>query len=170
MRVASFFLAGLILGLPLWADHVPEKSQATGHPDSVLCGFDIYQVRRESLFARLGNPDKVEEHKAGPSDAPDIVYSWRKGDLEFSAAFFDKNPESTPFTLMVRGSSRSGDWGQTGRGLGLGDPFTAVGRIYGHSWSTRSGTRVLVQWDDETTIELHFSADKLESIKLLSAE
>jgi hypothetical protein len=166
LAVIVCLLVGPMLGGP--AQHLPEEQQAKGPSEHMLSGINVYSTLFTEAIRRLGAPTdfRVDEILVGPPPAGTVSYVWRKDGvrLEAAAHYYEENGkriEGELYAVDVWGSRPTiSGVGRTGAGLGLGDTIEDVKKHYGarffKSQNTKGLDHIVVQWSDETNLELDF--------------
>ncbi len=141
------------------ADHLPEKQQARGMPETSLAG--IYLDGRTKLKDVIKSYGKPTSTKAWLNDNPNIYSSWdyywvRPGlKLHLVVQGLRGKVSTTEYISLVEvdeGTSRR--FGRTGKGLKIGDSLSDLKRTYGSRLQIRNFPNsrfrdVWIQWHRE---------------------
>ena len=151
----------VVFSLPtiLSADHLPNSQLARGKDELILAGIEIYRTPLDTIFHKLGKP--TERRQLSPATKETVgerLYKWKRPDIsiELGTQFSDEpifkgHLRETPASIEVKGAD--GSVGHTGRGLKLGDSYTAIQKLYGSRY-VEKGRRVTIQWETTTTLEV----------------
>lgn len=146
---------------------------AKDSPEHVLCGIDPFRVDLNNVMHKFGKPTRVEiktskDDPSFPQGGGEKEYVWVFTDLEihlYSGFYTDEKTGKVIETLEtgmdVKGLKPSGELGETGKGLALGDSYSDVIRIYGKRVAAQvnlnTGYLCLeIQWKDRTHLSLYF--------------
>jgi hypothetical protein len=166
VMAGSFLIGAAVLSVSMvdapLTQHLPDRLQATGKPEHVLAGIDVYRTLPTDLSARLGPTVKTEVFNGDRALGWESThYWWLKTGVRLRVATqsFLRNGAPPRVRLSdidvwgpVRGPNRIG---VTGAGLGLGDSMARVVRCYGSRLSVdggSEGTTVVIQWPDGTSL------------------
>ncbi len=86
------------------------------------------------------------------------LYKWSRPNISIELGtqssdepVFTGNLRETPSSINVKRTD--GSVGRTGRGLKLGDSYTAIQKVYGSRY-LKKGRRITIQWETTTTLEI----------------
>jgi hypothetical protein len=151
---------------PAGADHCSEDSMAKGKPEIRLAGIGFERGGFEQVLRRFGLPSQGASRGCSP-DSGDADYVWVIGStkLQVFTGFYCENRkriESVTAVMLIGDAGAPGF--QTGRGIHLGDPFSAVKRAYGTKYLEGwiNGPRLAGEtktfcFEDETELEFGIS-------------
>jgi len=169
-------LAVLSLPTVLSADHLPESQLARGKDELILAGIEIYKTPLDTVFRRLGKPREQRQLSPATKEAVgERLYKWKRPDIsiELGTQFSDEpvfngNLRETPSSVEVKGTD--GSVGRTGRGLKLGDSYTAIQKVYDSRY-VKKGRRITIQWETTTMLEIGWNERGIiDDIALLGPE
>jgi hypothetical protein len=141
-RVVALIIVFIGCFMPVWADHCPDDSMATGPSETELARISFERGNFLKVIRRYGPPGLVEEKTDAsfPSGSGEARYSWRVGTakLEVFTMFYRDGHKRVESVVAVRVDSTTAVRGlQTKRGLRLGDSFEQVLKLYGPVFMSR---------------------------------
>jgi hypothetical protein len=141
-----------------YADHLEDKQQARGRPETKIAGIDLSRDKLADIIRRYGQPTRV---KSWESDRPDwssqYEYYWLKRGINLHVVVErlpKKDPKWEYIGLVEVDAGTSRKLGTTGKGLRVGDNLRDLKRIYGSRFKVRNIPKikihdVMIQWRQE---------------------
>lgn len=164
------------MSFPTSADHLPDSKLAHGKDELILADVEIFKTSIPTIRRKFGKPSRQSELSPAHGDVTgEKLYVWQKPDIRIQiGTMFATKPTfkgglaETVYFISVDGSD--GEIGRTGRGLKLGDPYSAVAKTYGPRF-VKNGRRLTIEWKTTTRLEVGWNKDGIVNhITLLGPE
>jgi hypothetical protein len=146
----------------LLADRLPDNLIIQGKAETVLCGIDVTNSHDSDLLKRFGKPVIYLKYPQTVVDAAEITWN-----VEGSKIHVYINGDYIAYAVEVSGKASAIT--KTGRGLALGQTVTDLERIYGKKYRRR-GSRITLQWEDETELRIKIANGLIVSIELVLSQ
>jgi hypothetical protein len=158
LRVAGVLV--IIIGAAVsngFGDHLPEKLQARGRPETILGRINLRNTSIEEIVKLYGKPTEEKRWEPSlPNSSGSIDYYWRKKglNLHVQIQFLPNDPKWKPVGLVEVGVGTLSSKSRTGAGLSLGSTLSDLKRIYGRRFHLRNIPKlkihdVMIQWRKE---------------------
>jgi len=179
MLTAAVTFSNLLTPLRTGADHLEGKQRATGAPEHVLCGIDVYKTAVTEVIKAYGEPTEKRDIPAvGLKDGVggERNYTWVKVGLRLAVwTGYHNDHESSVYGVDVWGPAPQGELGKSGRGLALGSTLQQQKAICGDRFFVSSRDKgkvksVLLEWRDGTQLVADYDPDGHISHMQLSAD
>jgi len=180
--IALLVLSVIGLSSASRADHLDEKQQARGTPETTLAGIHLSEHTKIADVIRLyGRPTRREGSESdNPNFASSYDYYWiRRGlNLHVLVQRFPRRMPGWEYISLVEvdfGTSRS--VAKTGKGLRIGHSLKDLKRIYGHRFKVRDIPDLnihdaMIQWrrEEYSLVATLDRRDKVTALQLFAPE
>jgi hypothetical protein len=164
------------------ADHLDEKLQAKGTPETTLAGIHLSEHTKIADVIRLyGRPTKREGSESdNPNFATSYDYYWIRPGLNLHVLvqrFPRTMPEWEYISLVEVDFGTSHGVAKTGKGLRIGNSLKDLKRIYGHRVQVRDIPEAniryaMIQWrrEEYSLVATLGKRDKITALQLFAPE